>query len=174
MFHNKISFSFEGWPEEAAGSHLKKEWNFSLQIDWRIAGWLQNTFYVFCFLFFLQEGKASISFHQQTKYNFFPLMCFFLLFASGSEPPCLWMNRGRIGPQLLGIWALHCLTWGTHWYFCCLSFLIYSVGLKLQKACNCLPQLLKGYLISLCSALKIKNSMQVLIIIITQTRARSC
>lgn len=128
-------------------------------------------FFVFCFFC----KKERLLFHFINRPSIiFPLMCFFLLFASGSEPPCLWMNRGRIGPQLLGIWALHCLTWGTHWYFCCLSFLIYSVGLKLQKACNCLPQLLKGYLISLCSALKIKNSMQVLIIIITQTRARSC
>lgn len=64
--------------------------------------------------------------------------------------------------------------WDRHWCSCCLSFPIWSVGLKLQKACNCLPRLLRGYLISLRSALKIKNSMQVLIIIITQTRVKSC
>lgn len=177
MFHNKIFFSFKSWPEEAASNNLKRKLNFSLQIDWRIVGWLQNMFFwgsgeVFCF----------ISQKKKPRHNLLSLLCFFQPFASVSELPAMQMSWGRAGLSCQGaeLYIIylgypegrHRTRWDRHWYSWCLSFPISSVGLKLQRANYCLPWLLRAYLISLCSALKMKNSMQVLIIVITQTRVR--
>lgn len=164
MFHNKIFFFFlhlraDLWRQQEIIWKGNKTFNFrlteALLADSRT-------------IFSGGAGLFSILFHQQTRHNFLsPFFCFFQLFASGNELPaiCMSWGRTRLSCQGVDLYIIypgypegrHGACWDRHWYSCCLSFPICNVGLKLQRANNCLLWLLRGYLIRLCSALKMKN-----------------